>query len=205
MLAPAAGISRPYVVKKVLVLGGYGGFGGRLSQILAARGHHVIVAGRSLEKTKHFCQTIKNSEPVQADRNSDIGNVFAQHQPDLVIDAVGPFQGSSYQLVGLCIAAAIPYLDLADSRDFVCGINDLNDATTTAGIPAISGASSVPALSGAAIRHLALQSFQIEAVEMAISASNKAAAGPSVSKAILSYVGKPIKIRRGGQWQTGYG
>lgn len=205
MLAAAAGISRPDIVKTILILGGYGGFGGRLSHILVARGHYVLVAGRRLQEATRFCQTVKNAAPVQADRNGDIGNLLAQHQPALVIDAAGPFQGNSYALVEQCIAAAIPYLDLADSRDFVCNIGNLNEAATTANIPVISGASSVPALSGAAIRLLMSNGFQIEAIEMAISASNKAAAGPSVSKAILSYVGKAIRIRRGGQWQTGYG
>ncbi len=205
MLAAAAGISRPDIVKTILILGGYGGFGGRLSHILIARGHHVLVAGRRFQRAARFCQTVKNTAPVQADRNGDIANVLAQHQPDLVIDAAGPFQGSSYALIEQCIAAAVPYLDLADSRDFVCGIGSLDEAATTAGIAIISGASSVPALSGAAIRNLISDGFRVEAVEMAISASNKATAGPSVSKAILSYVGKAIRIRRGGQWQTGYG
>ncbi len=205
MLASRAGISRPYVVKKILILGGYGGFGARLSHELAARGHHILVAGRNLQKAEHFCKTTENTEPVQADRNGDVGKIFEQHQPDLLIDSAGPFQDSGYQLVQQCIAAAIPYLDLADGRDFVCGIGTLNDAATAAGVPVISGASSVPALSGSAIRHLAAEAGQIEAIEMAISASNKATAGPSVGKAILSYVGKPIRIRGAGQWQTGYG
>jgi len=205
MLAATAGVSRQDIVKTVLILGGYGGFGGRLSHILVARGHHVLVAGRRLQEATRFCQTVENAAPVQADRNGDIADVLAQYKPDLVIDAAGPFQGSSYSLIEQCIAAAIPYLDLADSRHFVCGIGSLNEAARTAGIPVISGASSVPALSGAAIRNLASGSFRAEAVEMAISASNRATAGPSVSKAILSYVGKVIRIRRGGQWQTGYG
>lgn len=205
MLASRTGISRPYVVKKILILGGYGGFGARLSHELAARGHYILVAGRNLQKAEHFCETIENTEPVQADRNGDVGKIFEQHQPDLLIDAAGPFQDSGYQLVQQCITAAIPYLDLADGRDFVCGIGTLNDAATAAGVPVISGASSVPALSGSVVRHLAAEVDQIEAIEMAISASNKATAGPSVSKAIQSYIGKPIRIRSAGQWQTGYG
>ncbi|MEP2103895.1 MAG: DUF4166 domain-containing protein [Parasphingorhabdus sp.] len=205
MLASRSGISGSHAVKKILILGGYGGFGARLSQELASRGYHILVAGRGFQKAKLFCETIENTEPLQADRNGDIGEIIERHKPDLLIDAAGPFQGSNYKLVEQCIALATPYLDLADGRDFVCGIGTLNDAATAAGISVISGASSVPALSGAAIRHLASEVDQIEAIEMAISASNKATAGPSVSKAILSYVGKPIRVRRAGQWQTSYG
>ncbi|MBX7483354.1 hypothetical protein [Qipengyuania qiaonensis] len=34
----------------ILVLGGYGGFGGRISRRLSDAGHEVVVAGRSLAR-----------------------------------------------------------------------------------------------------------------------------------------------------------
>ncbi len=192
-------------MKKILILGGYGGFGARLSGLLAERGHHILVAGRSQLKAEKFCQKIKNGQALQMDRNGDIQQAITQYQPNLIIDAAGPFQGSSYRVAEHSIASAIPYLDLADGRAFVCGIGKLDDAAIAAGVPVISGASSVPALSGAVIRHLASETEHVEAIEMAISASNKATVGSSVSKAILSYVGKPIRVRRAGHWDTGYG
>jgi Domain of unknown function (DUF4166) len=72
-------------------------------------------------------------------------------------------------------------------------------------VAVVSGASSVPALSGAAVRHLAEGMENVTAIEIAISASNRATAGQSVAAAILSYVGKPIRLWRGGRWATGYG
>lgn len=54
-----------------------------------------------------------------------------------------------------CIAAGVHYIDIADSREFVCGIEELDAAAKDAGVVLLSGASSVPALSGAAVRHLA--------------------------------------------------
>ncbi len=188
-----------------MILGGYGGFGGRLSDLLAERGHHILVAGRSQLKAEKFCEKIENGQAVQMDRNGNIREAIIQHQPDLIIDAAGPFQGSSYRVAEHSIAAAIPYLDLADGRAFVCGIGKLDDAAIAAGVPVISGASSVPALSGAVIRHLASETEHVEAIEMAISASNKATVGSSVSNAILSYVGKPIQVRQAGRWDTVYG
>src|SRR5881628_23475 len=72
-------------------------------------------------------------------------------EADLVIDAAGPFQGSSYAVPEACIAARIPYLDLADGRDFVCGIGALDQAARAAGVAIVAGASSVCALSGAVV------------------------------------------------------
>ena len=45
-------------MKRILVIGGYGGFGARLSRRLAAAGHHVLVAGRSADKAARFAATL---------------------------------------------------------------------------------------------------------------------------------------------------
>ncbi len=192
-------------MKHILILGGYGGFGARLSRRLAGDGHHISVAGRRLHEAQKFCETLPNSQAVQADRNTGFADLLKSIHPDLVIDAAGPFQNSGYHIAEACIAEGIAYLDLADAREFVCGIRVLDEAAKHAGIAVITGASSVPALSGAVIRKLAAGLDQISAIEMAISASNRATAGPSVASAILSYVGKPIGLWRGKRWTKAYG
>ena len=101
-------------MKRILVIGGYGGFGARLSNRLAADGHHILVGGRSRGKAEAFCAGAERLEPLQIDRNRDVAMVLAQARPDLVVDAAGPFQGSHYAIPEACIAAGIPYLDLAD-------------------------------------------------------------------------------------------
>jgi len=123
----------------------------------------------------------------------------------VLIDAAGPFQGSDHRVPNACIAAGTHYLDLADGRDFVTGIARLDGAARRAGVGIISGASSVPALSGAAVRFLASGMERVAAIEIAISASNHATAGLSVAAAILSYVGKPLRLWRGGRWTLAYG
>lgn len=189
----------------VLILGGYGGFGARLSRRLAAAGHDVVVAGRRRERAEAFCAAHPGCRPIRADRNAALGPVLAGIRPNLVIDAAGPFQGSGYAVPRACIAAGVPYLDLADGRAFVTGIGALDASARAAGIAVLSGASSVPALSGAVARHLAEGMERVAAVEMAISASNRATAGTSVAAAILGYVGKPIPLWRGGRRRAGVG
>lgn len=192
-------------MKSVLIIGGYGGFGARLSKRLAAAGHHVLVAGRSYAKAEAFCTGIPNCEPIEADRENGIGLVLARFRPTLVIDAAGPFQSSDYTAPEACIAMRIPYLDLADGRAFVVGISRLDKAARAAGVPVIAGASSMSGLSGAVLRRLAEGMSQVDVVEMAISASNRSSAGPSVAAAILSYVGKPVRLWRGKSWVTRHG
>lgn len=192
-------------MSRILVIGGYGGFGARLSRRLLAAGHDVLVAGRSADKAAAFCNGLDHAEPVVADRDHGIGLVMARHRPDLVIDAAGPFQGSGYIVPEACVAMRIPYLDLADARDFVCGIGALDKLARAAGVAIISGASSVPALSGAVVRDLAADLTQVDSIDMALSASNRASAGQSIAEAMLSYIGQPVSLWRGKRWETVHG
>lgn len=192
-------------MSRILVIGGYGGFGARLTRRLLGAGHEVIVAGRSADKGAAFCAGLAGCEAVVADRADGIGMVMARVRPDLVIDAAGPFQASGYTVPEACIAMRIPYLDLADARDFVAGIASLDKAARAAGVAVVTGASSEPALSGAVARKLAEGMEAVAQVEIVISASNRAVGGASVARAILSYVGKPLRLWRGRRWGKGFG
>ena len=205
MLASRSGIRRPNPVIRILVIGGYGGFGGRLSRRLVAAGHHVIVGGRDGEKAARFCAGLTTAEPAEVDRTANLGPLLADLRPDLVIDAAGPFQNSGYAAPEACIAAGVHYLDLADGRDFVTGIEGLDEAARTAGVVVISGASTLPALSGALARHLSADLDSVAKVEMALSASARSTANSSIVRGILSYVGHPLPLWLGRRVQKGYG
>ncbi|WP_411032982.1 DUF4166 domain-containing protein [Shinella sp. BYT-45] len=105
-----------------------------------------------------------------------------------------------------CIACGVHYVDLSDARDFVCGIGRLDAAARAAGVVVVSGGSSVPALSGAVIAELSRGIEDVRSVALSISASSRATAGSSVAAAILSYVGKPVRLWRGRRWrlETGW-
>ena len=195
----------PDAVSLILVIGGYGGFGARLCRRLSASGYGLLVGGRSAEKAARFCAGLAGARPLVLDRNGDVGAVLARERPDLVIDAAGPFQASGYQVPRACIHAGLPYLDLADATDFVAGIAALDREAREAGVAIVSGASSVPALTGAIARRLAEGLDRVHSVDIALSAANRATGGESVVAAILSYVGQRVRLRRGGRWTHGWG
>lgn len=192
-------------MSRILVIGGYGGFGARLSRRLAAAGHRLLVGGRDAAKAGRFCGGLAGAEPVAVDRRGDVGAVLAAQSPDLVIDAAGPFQGSDYRVPGACIDLGIPYLDLADARGFVTGISALDGRARTAGVAVVSGASSLPALSGAVARRLAEGLDAVHCVDIVLSAANRASGGDAVVAAALSYAGKPLPLWRGRRWTEAYG
>src|SRR5215813_4716826 len=106
---------------KILILGGYGTFGGRLAQLLADEGAvTLIIAGRSPAKARSFCKTLPSAAvliPHLFDRNGDLESQLNALSPDVVVDASGPFQSyghDPYRVVKACLRLGISYLDLAD-------------------------------------------------------------------------------------------
>ena len=65
---------------KILIIGGYGVFGGRLVELLAdIVDLEIIVCGRNLSKAQAFCTAVKGQSTIRAlelDRN-DIDNVLS--------------------------------------------------------------------------------------------------------------------------------
>lgn len=107
-----------------------------------------------------------------------------------LVDAAGPFQDADHRLAEAAVAAGLNYLDLADGWGLVAGIARLDAAARRAGVVALSGASSTPALSHAALESSVRGWRCVEVVEVAICPGNRATPdGASVVGAILSYVG----------------
>jgi saccharopine dehydrogenase-like NADP-dependent oxidoreductase len=152
---------------KVLILGGYGTFGGRLAQLLAdADGLMLVIAGRSRAKAEAFCAQLRSAAiPAEFDRDGDVEQQLRAITPDIVVDATGPFQSygnDPYRVVRAAIALGIHYLDLADCSDFVDGITRFDDAARARGIFVLAGVSSFPVLTAAVVRKLAEGMARVE-------------------------------------------
>lgn len=187
---------------RIVVLGGYGVFGFRLAQLLARDGHTLWLAGRSLEKAKNAAMRIQ-AKPLAIDRQGDLEPIFAV-RPDVVIDAAGPFQSygeDRYRVARRCIEQKADYLDLSDDADFTTGIAELDSAARKAGRRVLSGVSSVPGLSSAAVKTLSEGLDEILLIDTAILPGNKAPRGASVMTSILSQVGRRTRAWRGGIWR----
>jgi len=198
-------------MRRVLVIGGAGTFGARVVRLLASSADcRVIVAGRDPSRATALVKELGQDgvDFQRFDRLGDVGAQLGAIKPWLVIDAAGPFQhddAALYAVPKACIALGIHYIDLADSRRFVAEIERLNEAARQAQVTVISGASSVPALTMAIVAEVTKELDTVDAVDIALSASNRATAGPNVTQAILSYVGKPIRFLKGGVWRRGHG
>jgi NAD(P)-dependent dehydrogenase (short-subunit alcohol dehydrogenase family) len=190
--------------RRVLVIGGYGVFGSMIASRLARDGGiDVVVAGRSRQKARVHCGR-HGGRPLQLDTSGDLLAVFQSARPDIVIDASGPFQSRAaepYRVARAAIAARAHYIDLADDASFVRGIEALDDDARAAGVMVLSGCSTVPAVSAAAVDHLRNGIAKIESIETCLLPGNRAPRGVSVIKSILAQVGRPLRVREAGRWR----
>lgn len=187
---------------RILVIGGYGFFGRRLvKRLLRLPALHIIVAGRSSAAAQAFVAQCGAGAALTALELDAMAQTFGAHLTDLaphiVVNASGPFQGQDYRVALACIKARVHYIDLADGREFVSGITGLNEAATAAGVLAISGASTVPALSSAVADHLAEGLERVTNIDISITPGNRTERGLSTVKAIMSYCGKALPASGG--------
>ncbi|MBN8530307.1 MAG: saccharopine dehydrogenase NADP-binding domain-containing protein [Alphaproteobacteria bacterium] len=177
----------------VLILGGYGNFGKRIAEKLAARGVAVIIAGRDETKTKAIAAGLSKVRAVAFDVNAELDTQLASLKPVVVVNTCGPFQNRDYRVAAACIRHGAHYIDLADGRDFVRDIAVLDGAAKERGVAVISGASTVPGLSSAVIEHFKPAFSRIDDMIYGISPGQGAERGLATTQGILTYVGKPLK------------
>jgi hypothetical protein len=193
---------------RVLVLGGYGNFGGYVCRALAGDPRiRLVVAGRSQAKAAAFAASLGAAGPAEAVAVdiADPAAAMAACKPDLVIHTVGPFQRQDYRVAEAAIACGAHYCDLADARGFVAGIGALDAAARAAGTAIVAGASSVPCLTAAYLDAAQAEFSAIERVDYGISAAQQTNRGLGTASAILSYVGRPFTTLHHGAMQRVFG
>lgn len=187
-------------MKRVTVLGGYGVFGGRIASALGTRAGVIVrVVGRDGRAARRFAKA-RRMEHCEAriENGASLRNAIAGSS--IVIHAAGPFQGRDYRVAETCIEEGAHYLDLADARDFVAGIGALNERARRRGVFVSSGVSSVPGVTSAIVSFLRPSFRAIEEIQMALSPGNQNPRGASTIGAILTYLGRPIRLWQDGEW-----
>lgn len=190
----------------VLVIGAGGVFGSRLAEGLLRHGFGVVVAGRSRTRAEGVAGRLRSAFPqgrvevAVLDTATLTPEQLKATGATVVADMAGPFQGAAPTTARAAIAAGLHYADLADGRDFVAAFPALDEAARAAGVVALTGCSSTPALSNAVLDRLTEGWREVVSVEAAISPGARAPKGLSVMQAILSWVGRPVMVFDGGVW-----
>ena len=199
-----------------LIIGGYGTFGQNIAKLLAGEaGLICIIAGRNIAKAQMTCTELSSGgggaifEPLRLDRTQPLAPQI-ENTPNIIIDATGPFQAFRGAAAKIVIEYALDhkchYLDLSDDTEFIRIIETFNIAAIEAGIIALSGLSSYPALTAAVLDMLKKQVPKPIKLSTSIAPSPQARLGQNVLAAILSAAGrKLIYARKGGEVMQTYG
>jgi saccharopine dehydrogenase-like NADP-dependent oxidoreductase len=194
--------------KRIVLVGASGVFGQRLAAMIARWPDVVLVlAARDLARLETVAADLAKTKPAAKIEVSRLDRLAPQGLaalgPWAVVDAAGPFQGQDHAFPRAVLAARAHYIDLADARDFVGGFEAALDTQARAAKRwAITGASSTPALSHAALDAMTDGWTRIDRVEAAISPGARAPRGLSVIRAILAWAGGPVRVFTEGRWTT---
>lgn len=199
--------------QRIVVIGGYGHFGGRICRgLIRLGGTELVVAGRSRERSQAFVGELRQVCPEGTARPAFLDHSAPEFErdlgalaPSIVVHAAGPFQSQDYRVAKACVRHGSHYVDLADGRRFVTDFSRLDADAKRSGVLLVAGASTLPAVSSAVVDHLGSEMAVIDRIETAILPANRTERGRGTIAAVFSYVGKPIRVLQNGEWTRRYG
>ena len=197
----------------VLIIGGYGTFGYGIADLLSDEADLTIaLAGRNVDKAQSACRALAGAAtviPLKLDRNGDL-EAQIESSPDIIIDASGPFQnygdGKRDNVIRYALAQGCHYLDIADDLEFVDHIRSFDAEAKDKGLTLLSGLSTYPVLTAAALGMLSEKMDGITDIRAGIAPSPKAVMGRNVIAAVAAYAGKKqVGILRNGKFEKTHG
>jgi len=200
-------------VKRIVVIGGTGHFGGRICRRIAGEPNtELVVTSRNQAKAETIAdelRALKSGSVVRAAGLDQSGREFESDLlalcPDIVIHTAGPYQGQNYRAAKACIQACSHYVDLADGRDFVQRFASLHEDAKRKDLLLVSGASTLPGLSSVVVDSLRVEFQKISKIEISIAPAHQTPRGKSTIAAVLSYCGMPFQVLLEGEWVTMHG
>jgi hypothetical protein len=198
---------------RILVLGGYGQFGQRISRALAATpGIEIVIAGRDPARAQALAAQLCREYPGSRVGAAlvDIEHPLLARQvgavaPIVVVHAAGPFQQQDYAVAEACLACRSHYVDLADARRFVASIGMLDRDARRRDVLLCSGASTLPGVSSAVVDELSADMSSVASIETSIVPAGQSRRGEATIAAVLGYCGKPFDALEKGAWTTRHG
>jgi hypothetical protein len=188
-------------VSAIVVLGGYGTFGARVSRALAAQGHHVTVAGRDLAKAEALAYGLGGDHRAAAVDASDVASCRrAVRGAAVTVVCAGPFSWIGDSAARAAIEEGTHYADISDDRDYIRRLHGLDAAFRAAGRAAVYGCSSLPAVSSALALSMAggAGTPPREArVVLFIGGANPK--GDASVRAMVERLGRPVRTAHGEQ------
>ncbi len=167
-------------MKRVVILGGSGFFGGLIAEQLRAAAVTPIIASRT-----------RGDLRIDANNPADLRANLKQR--DLVIDAAGPFQTRTLALVEAARTIGFDVIDLSDSPEYTSMIYEHEAPIGAAGIRVLTACSALSAVSA-----LVLSMSEVEEprrLTAYLAPASRLTANPGTTGSMLRlYIGEPRTI-----------
>ncbi|HSP33806.1 MAG TPA: hypothetical protein VLU46_05765, partial [Thermoanaerobaculia bacterium] len=157
-------------MRRVIVLGGSGFFGGLIAERLRAAGVVPVIASRSTE--------------VRIDAN-DAASIRANiKQRDVVVDAAGPFQKRNSALIDAARTVGFDLVDLSDSAEYTSMIYERETPIGAAGIRVLTACSALSTITAFAVKSSGID--QPEWVRSYLLPASRHTANPATIESFLA-------------------
>lgn len=186
-------------MNRVIVLGGYGVFGGHVARVLAAQGVPLTIAGRDGVRATAFARTLgADCRALAVDVTQPESCRAALTGHTVAINCAGPFSALGSTLLETCLDTGCHYADIADDRAYAAQVRSYGTRFEERGLAAVYGCSSLPGISGAlALRARHGTTSPVRRVRVTLFIGNDNPKGAAAVASLLTGLGQPIAAPQG--------
>lgn len=185
--------------RDVLLLGAAGNSGRLIAAELAARGLSVRLAGRRRGPLEDLARalsadgtTAAGVRTVEASDAASLAEVIAGVR--LVLSTIGPFARQAGPVIDACLAAGVPYVDIANEWAAVRGLLDRGDQARAHGVTLVTGAGFGPAATETLVLRLADQMGTVPALIRVAAAAEVAHRSDGVRQTIQESLSQGVAM-----------
>ncbi|MEM9135915.1 MAG: saccharopine dehydrogenase NADP-binding domain-containing protein [Cyanobacteria bacterium P01_F01_bin.42] len=183
---------------KVLIIGGAGRIGQAIAQDIRQQTQvHITVTGRTSTLSPTCSRTTFQS--LDLSNREAVSQAIQQHQ--LVIHCAGPFRDRDHHVLKTCIEHRIPYIDVADSPDYVEEALKLHELAVKNNTIAVLSTGVFPGISCSMVRQGIEQLDEAEEVHLSYLVAGSGGAGVTVMRTTFTELKTPFGCMQGGQRQ----
>jgi saccharopine dehydrogenase-like protein len=169
-------------MRRVVILGGRGFFGGAAAGQLRADGLRPLIASR------------RAGADLRVDVDSRASLKSALRQGDIVVDAAGPFQTRTTALIEAALETGFDVIDLSDSLRYAERVTGLRLRIEAAGVRILTSCSSISTVSSLALRLSGIK--EPARLSLVLRPAIRATAHRATAASLLESVGRPIRVLR---------
>lgn len=186
------------MTQRVVILGGTGGIGRCVaSDITRHTQAQVTLAGRRHRPKKPLPEGMLY-QPMEVEADE----IATQIAPfDLVVHCAGPFRQRDQRVLASCVAQQIPYVDVADSPDYVSEALTYHQAAQAHGTTCVLSTGVFPGISNSLVRQGVEQFDQAESVHLSYLVAGSGGAGLTVMRTTFVELQTPFLAKVDGDWQ----